>query len=622
MGLFSGFSQVFSLDTLDYRLTANTLRSSSPPKNHGRRQPSVSASSTTENESPASRKLREESKPSKWFSIEFFFYYIVFIVVVPLMFKVVIDVSKESHPNFPKYKHLLSPGWIPGRKVDNSDAQYQSFRNNIPILFAVLTLHSVLRRVFNVVYSRISPTPPTNSSYYASHNLNRRKIFDIIFALIFLTALHSLSVIKILVILLVNFSISFFHPSSIMVPICTWVFNITVLFANEYYSGYRYRDLLPFFVAGEGAGFGYWMDHFMGGGLLRRWEVSFKITVLRLISYNLDHYWAACRAEAGEEEEGSVLEKKNADPYHMNERDRIDTSAKPDEYNLLNYLAYVLYTPLYLAGPILTFNDFIHQLKYSTPTLTIRRRLLYAVRLVIAILTMELALHYIYVVAISKTSSRGSWAGDTPAQLAMIGYFNLHIIWLKLLIPWRFFRLWSLVDGIDPPENMLRCMSNNFSALAFWRAWHRSFNRWIVRYIYIPLGGAKRPVINMAAVFTFVALWHDISLKLLAWGWLVVLFVIPEIVGHKIARRWQSNVTFARHMAALGGVANVLMMMAANLVGFAIGLDGLRTMVDGVFGSYGGAAFIIFSMMAIFVGVQVMFEIREAEKRHGINLKC
>ncbi|CCX33626.1 Similar to Putative membrane-bound O-acyltransferase C24H6.01c; acc. no. Q09758 [Pyronema omphalodes CBS 100304] len=569
MGLFSGFSQVFSLDTLDYRLTANTLRSSSPPKNHGRRQPSVSASSTTENESPASRKLREESKPSKWFSIEFFFYYIVFIVVVPLMFKVVIDVSKESHPNFPKYKHLLSPGWIPGRKVDNSDAQYQSFRNNIPILFAVLTLHSVLRRVFNVVYSRISPTPPTNSSYYASHNLNRRKIFDIIFALIFLTALHSLSVIKILVILLVNFSISFFHPSSIMVPICTWVFNITVLFANEYYSGYRYRDLLPFFVAGEGAGFGYWMDHFMGGGLLRRWEVSFKITVLRLISYNLDHYWAACRAEAGEEEEGSVLE-----------------------------------------------------LKYSTPTLTIRRRLLYAVRLVIAILTMELALHYIYVVAISKTSSRGSWAGDTPAQLAMIGYFNLHIIWLKLLIPWRFFRLWSLVDGIDPPENMLRCMSNNFSALAFWRAWHRSFNRWIVRYIYIPLGGAKRPVINMAAVFTFVALWHDISLKLLAWGWLVVLFVIPEIVGHKIARRWQSNVTFARHMAALGGVANVLMMMAANLVGFAIGLDGLRTMVDGVFGSYGGAAFIIFSMMAIFVGVQVMFEIREAEKRHGINLKC
>ena len=198
-----------------------------------------------------------------------------------------------------------------------------------------------------------------------------------------------------------------------------------------------------------------------------------------------------------------------------------------------------------------------------------------------ALLCMEIVLHLIYVVAISKTSSRGSWANDTPAQLAMIGYFNLHIVWLKLLIPWRFFRLWALVDGIDPPENMLRCMSNNYSALAFWRAWHRSFNRWTVRYIYIPLGGARRPLINMAAVFTFVALWHDLSLKLLAWGWLVVLFVIPEIVAKKLFRRFRARATLYRFLAAAGGLCNCFMMMAANLVGFAIGLDGLKEMVRG-----------------------------------------
>jgi len=268
------------------------------------------------------------------------------------------------------------------------------------------------------------------------------------------------------------------------------------------------------------------------------------------------------------------------------------------------------------------------------------RRVVYAIRLVFAIICMEVVLHYLYVVAISKTSTNGSWANDTPAQLAMIGYFNLHIIWLKLLIPWRFFRLWALVDGIDPPENMLRCMSNNFSALAFWRAWHRSFNRWIVRYIYIPIGGARRPLINMATVFTFVALWHDISLKLLAWGWLVVLFVIPEIVARKVFKRFQTRETLFRHLSALGAVANVLMMMAANLVGFAIGLDGLKEMIRGeilvsvskkgkltmygigVFNSYQGVAFITLALVSIFVGVQVMFEIREAERRTGINMKC
>jgi hypothetical protein len=52
----------------------------------------------------------------------------------------------------------------------------------------------------------------------------------------------------------------------------------------------------------------------------------------------------------------------------------------------------------------------------------------------------------------------------------------------KLLIPWRFFRLWALADGIDPPENMVRCMANNYSALGFWRSWHRSYNLWVIRY--------------------------------------------------------------------------------------------------------------------------------------------
>lgn len=105
---------------------------------------------------------------------------------------------------------------------------------------------------------------------------------------------------------------------------------------------------------------------------------------------------------------------------------------------------------------------------------------------------------------------------------------------LQLLLPWRFFRLWAMADGIETPENMLRCMSNNYSALAFWRSWHRSFNRWIIRYIYIPLGGSKRPIVNTLAVFTFVAFWHDISLKLLAWGWLVTLFILPEVIARMI----------------------------------------------------------------------------------------
>ena len=295
--------------------------------------------------------------------------------------------------------------------------------------------------------------------------------------------------------------------------------------------------------------------------------------------------------------ETDIIKKKQLDASALSERDRVDIPAKPHEYSFRNYLAYTLYAPLYLTGPILTFNDYISQTRYSPQSITGTRTTVYGIRFLVSLLTMELMLHFIYVVAISK--AQPAWELYSPLQLSMIGYFNLHIIWLKLLLPWRFFRFWALVDGIDPPENMVRCMSDNYSALAFWRGWHRSFNRWIVRYIYIPLGGSGtqqgswgtvRSLLNMLAVFTFVALWHDIQLRLLIWGWLVTLFVLPEVLAGYLfpKRKWQTRENAYRVICGVGAVGNVLMMMAANLVGFAVGLDGLKGLVQGIVGSYFG----------------------------------
>lgn len=53
------------------------------------------------------------------------------------------------------------------------------------------------------------------------------------------------------------------------------------------------------------------------------------------------------------------------------------------------------------------------------------------------------------------------------------------------------------------------------------------------RYLYIPLGGSARPLLATLGVFTFVALWHDLRLRLLIWGWGVTLFVVPEMIARK-----------------------------------------------------------------------------------------
>lgn len=42
---------------------------------------------------------------------------------------------------------------------------------------------------------------------------------------------------------------------------------------------------------------------------------------------------------------------------------------------------------------------------------------------------MEFILHYMYVVAIKDAKA---WQGATPAQLGLIGFWNLIIVWLKV----------------------------------------------------------------------------------------------------------------------------------------------------------------------------------------------
>lgn len=292
----------------------------------------------------------------------------------------------------------------------------------------------------------------------------------------------------------------------------------------------------------------------------------------------------------------NTSKKKQLDPSQLSERDRLKISADVKEYSFRNYVAYTIYAPLYLTGPILTFNDYICQCKYRAASIEGPRTIRYAFRFILVLLTMEVLLHIDYVGAISHADP--VWSDYTAPQLSMLSFMNLHIIWLKLLLPWRLFRLWSLIDGIDPPENMVRCVSNNYSTQLFWRSWHRSYNRWLIRYIYVPLGGASfknwrssaRSVITYLLVFTFVALWHDIQMRLLIWGWLIVLFMCPEWIAAYLfpKKKWENRPTEYRMLCGLGGVLNVLMMISANLVGFAVGLDGLEVIIRGILNDWSG----------------------------------
>ncbi|KAI8331343.1 hypothetical protein BC941DRAFT_382702 [Chlamydoabsidia padenii] len=520
---------------------------------------------------------------SRWHTPEFYFYYVCFAIIVPYMFYVAHSLSKDTNRHYPEYAARLSDGWIFGRKVDNSDDQYAFFRNNLLKLVVLALVFIGLTR---------------SMAFFTSGAKGRLHLLALTSTII-IGALHGTSVIKIGIIISTSYAIGRLSGGSKLNPILTWIFNLAVLFLNEVYNGYSFIDLHSSLG---------WMDQY--SGVISRWHVLFNFVMLRLVSFNMDYYWQHQKTRAQYkrgDDDGMMVD--------LTDRDRIEFPCKSDDYNYIHFLAYILYTPLYLCGPIITYNDFISQMYVPSPHITRKFVVGYGLRLICVLLLMEGTLHYIYVVAISKEKA---WDGDTPLEFSMIGYFNLVIIWMKLLIPWRFFRLWALLDGIWTEENMVRCMSNNFSAQRFWKSWHRTFNRWLIRYVYVPLGGADYFMLNMWIVFTFVALWHDIELKLLAWGWLICLFLLPEIIASQLfSYKKYGDKSYYRFVCGIGAVANILMMMVANLVGFCVGLDGMKDMLSQIIGTTDGFVFLFSVVCALFIGVQVMFEIRESEKRRG-----
>jgi hypothetical protein len=187
--------------------------------------------------------------------------------------------------------------------VDNSDAQYSGFRENIPYMTILLLVHPIVRKIYEGFRSESSAVKANGkvpaevaASRTSDSRFNARVSFDLAFAIVLLIVLHGVSTVKILLILYINYKIATTLPKQ-YAGVATWVFNIGILFANELRSGYRFADIARIVGSSTSSitekpsveNWGTWLDSY--GGLLPRWEILFNITVLRLIAFNFDYLW-------------------------------------------------------------------------------------------------------------------------------------------------------------------------------------------------------------------------------------------------------------------------------------------------------------------------------------------
>lgn len=490
--------------------------------------------------------------------------------------------SSTTASDFINFKHKLSPGYLGNRLIDISDHQWRSFRRLIPQAALAYTIFAVIGRAIN--------TRKPNTSF--------------IISLSCLLLLHGFHSFKLFFFLSLTYIFSKVFGRWKYFPILIWSYSIASLFVVEYVkiNISAYEILCRRFP-----------------GIYPRWNVIYNFSVLRGISFAIDNHFLLTGKEGGNVGHGGehfqTLKEEHScskcTPTNGCEIERTRTPSPKEWRTLKGFLSYMLYPPLYIGGPIITFNDFVHQRRNPLP-FRWKALSVYAIKWLSYFFLMEIMSHAFWVVAIKDTKS---WSSFTPLQFAGLGYVNLNFVWLKLLLIWRFFRFFSLLDNVSPAENMTRCMSNNSFLKDFWKSWHCSFNHWIIRYMYIPLGGSKSTFWSIWPIFTFVAVWHDLKMRLLAWSWFVCLFMWPEIAGSFLTKKfkWNEREDF-RNWKAFSGSLSIVLMVTANLIGFVVGVDGVGVILDS-FCSKKGITFLPLMMITFYCTSHLVMELEERKKR-------
>ncbi|KAH7674993.1 hypothetical protein IHE45_08G109000 [Dioscorea alata] len=317
---------------------------------------------------------------------------LAFIVLYALAFyALVIHRSLQlSHDNSHRL-FGLRPGWILGRLNDLSDPQWRNFRGNLPILMLVFG-------IFTLVANSIR-------RFYHLRARGMSFIWSFL-SFCYLSYLHGACVVFILLISSMNFFLVKIFARTKYFVYMLWIFNIAVLLLNRVYEGYSFT------LFGANLAF---LDSYRG---TFRWHVCFNFVILRMISFGLDYHWFSfqdSRFDQKKHMQGCYTCRSGKGCYFaLQER-----SVPIDKYSFNIYLSYLIYAPLYIAGPITSFNAFAMQLDIPQKNYSVGQIAWYGVRWAISMFLMEILTHFFYY---NAYASSDIWKNLSPLEIFIIGY--------------------------------------------------------------------------------------------------------------------------------------------------------------------------------------------------------
>ena len=209
-----------------------------------------------------------------------------------------------------------------------------------------------------------------------------------------------------------------------------------------------------------------------------------------------------------------------------------------ESVKVTDYLAYILYFPKLLMGPLIEPSDLISQL--NDPSLKKFRWENLAAGIKI------FALGLFKKVVLADTFARVVSWGFTNRDFLTAGEVILFMLCYTFEIYFDFSGYSDMAVGVSKMVNITLPINfdSPYKALSirdFWKRWHISLTRFLTKYVYIPLGGNKkgkvRTCLNIMIVFLVSGLWHGADWIYILWGALHGLLMVLDRLFSKPERR-------------------------------------------------------------------------------------
>ena len=207
-----------------------------------------------------------------------------------------------------------------------------------------------------------------------------------------------------------------------------------------------------------------------------------------------------------------------------------------------DYLAYILYFPKLLMGPLIEPKDFITQL--NDPSLKKFRweNLASGIKL----FSFGLFKKIVLADTLARAVAWGFAAGDAVTA----GDTLIVMLCYTFEIYFDFSGYSDMAVGVSRMVNITLPINfdSPYKAVSirdFWKRWHISLTSFLTRYVYIPLGGNRkgkvRTCINIMIVFLVSGLWHGAEWTFVLWGALHGLLMVLDRIFSKPEHRQRNT---------------------------------------------------------------------------------